>query len=58
MDSKNQSAYVDHVFNPLYIAYYCYLKGYDIHDESFEMIIGRWELEAFSNNKYFLYFGD
>ncbi len=39
----------DHVPNPKAVAMYAAEVGYAVHDESMEMIIGRWEREALNH---------
>lgn len=44
-----ESPYVDHVPNPRVVAAWARSKGYDIDPLAYEMMIGRWEIEARNN---------
>lgn len=44
--------YVDHVPNPVVVARLAKLRGWRLDEQSYEMIIGRWELESTDHSKY------
>lgn len=41
-----QSAFGDHIFNPLFVLYLAKVLGYEVAALSLELLIGRWELEG------------
>ena len=44
--ARADSAYRDHVPNPMHVALYARERGYDIEETALEIMIGRWVLEA------------
>jgi hypothetical protein len=47
--SKDESPYSDHAPNPRAVYRYAQAGGYQLDNEAFEMIIGRWEIEYREN---------
>ena len=47
--SKDESPYCDHAPNPRAVYRYAQARGYQLDNEAFEMIIGRWEIEYRDN---------
>lgn len=45
----DESPYADHVPNPRVVAAWARAKGYAIDPLAYEMMIGRWEIEARNN---------
>lgn len=42
----NTSYVADHCPNPVAVVRWAHAKGFEVHDESLEMILGRWLLES------------
>jgi hypothetical protein len=43
---KNESSYEDHVPNPHAVTKYAVKLGYDLDEQSYEMMVGRWIIEC------------
>jgi hypothetical protein len=48
----DDTPYVDHAPNPIVIMRLAKLIGYSVDEQSYEMMIGRWELEHTDNPRY------
>lgn len=46
LEPYNTSYVADHCPNPVAVVRWALAKGFEVHDESLEMILGRWLLES------------
>jgi hypothetical protein len=44
--------YLDHAPNPSHVLHWAERMGYHLHEESEEMMIGRWEIEYHDRERY------
>ena len=46
LEPHAESYVADHVPNPIAVVRWAYAKGFRVDDQSFEMMLGRWMIEA------------